>query len=57
VEFEDPRGDAQPSRARKHWREDSDERAGFVVLPRPPDDPGPDGYEYDNDVAAGGGVP
>jgi HemY protein len=57
AEFEDPRGDALPSRARKHWREDSDERAGFVVLPRPPDDPGPDGYEYDNDVAAGGGVP
>jgi hypothetical protein len=50
------------SPSRTAWRKDGDGSGdgdrGFVVLSRPPDDPGPDGDEFDPEPAAlRGGMP
>jgi hypothetical protein len=46
--------------SRTPWRKDGDGMGdgdrGFVILSRPPDDPGPGGYDFDPEpVAPGGG--
>jgi HemY protein len=48
---EDTRARAKPRLARRV--EDIDGRDGFVVLPRPPDDPGPDGHDFEQAESGG----
>ncbi|HXL99868.1 MAG TPA: heme biosynthesis HemY N-terminal domain-containing protein [Rhizomicrobium sp.] len=42
------------SRRPRTVRRDEDGEQGFVVLPRPPDDPGPDGHEFEPSAGEGG---
>ena len=44
---------ARPKAARKE--EVGESERGFVVLPRPPDDPGPEGHEFEPDAPASNG--
>jgi hypothetical protein len=49
-------GDKVLPSSRTPWRKDGDGMGdgdrGFVILSRPPDDPGPDGYDFDPEPVA-----
>jgi hypothetical protein len=49
----EPEGETRPKPRLARRVEDIDSAGGFVVLPRPPDDPGPDGHDFEQTESGG----